>query len=72
MGLVDRRNYRIVVEGEIGPRYAWAFDGMELSAANGETELTGAVDQSQLHGLLGRIADLGLTLRSVGPLNPDT
>jgi len=72
VGLVDRRNYRIVVEGEIGPRYAWAFDGMELSAANGETELTGAVDQSQLHGLLGRIADLGLTLRSVGPLNPDT
>ena len=69
---MDRRDYRIVVEGEIGPRYAWAFDGMELSAANGETELTGAVDQSQLHGLLGRIADLGLTLRSVSPLNPDT
>jgi hypothetical protein len=69
---MDRRNYRIVVEGEIGPRYAWAFDGMEISAAHGETELTGPVDQSQLHGLLGRIADLGLTLRSVGPLNPDT
>jgi hypothetical protein len=69
---MDRRYYRIVVEGEIGPRYAWAFDGMEISAAHGETELTGPVDQSQLHGLLGRIADLGLTLRSVAPLNPDT
>ena len=71
-GAMDRRDYRIVVEGEIGPRYAWAFDGMEISAAHGETELTGPVDQSQLHGLLGRIADLGLTLRSVAPLNPDT
>jgi hypothetical protein len=69
---MDRRYYRIVVEGEIGPRYAWAFDGMEISAAHGETELTGPVDQSQLHGLLGRIADLGLTLRSVAPLNPDS
>jgi hypothetical protein len=72
VGLVDRRNYRIVVEGEIGPRYAWAFDGMEISAAHGETELTGPVDQSQLHGLFGRIADLGLTLLIVVPLSPDT
>ena len=29
-------------------------------------------DQSHLYGLLGRIADLGLTLRSVTPLNTDT
>jgi hypothetical protein len=70
---VDGRCYRIIVEGEIGPRYAHAFDGMEIRAADGTTEITGpVVDQSQLHGLLGRIADLGLTLRSVTPLNPDT
>jgi hypothetical protein len=70
---VVRRYYRIVVEGEIGPRYTAAFDGMEISAANGATEITGPiVDQSRLHGLLGRIADLGLTLRSVTPLNTDT
>jgi hypothetical protein len=70
---VDRRHYRIVIEGEIGPRYAAAFDGMEICAADGETEITGPiVDQSHLHGLLGRIADLGLTLRSVNPLNTDT
>jgi hypothetical protein len=71
-GAMDRHYYRIVVEGEIGPRYAWAFDGMEISAANGETELTGPVDQSQLHGLLCQIADLGLTLLIVVPLRPDT
>jgi len=69
---MDRRYYRIVVEGEIGPRYAAAFEGMEICAANGETEITGPiVDQSHLHGLLGRIADLGLTLRSVSQLNTD-
>ena len=69
---MDCRYYRITVEGEIGPRYAAAFDGMEIRAAHGETEITGPiVDQSHLHGLIGRIADLGLTLRSVTPVNPD-
>jgi hypothetical protein len=70
---MDGRYYRIVIEGEIGPRYATAFDGMEICAAHGETEITGPiVDQSHLHGLLVRIADLGLTLRSINPLNTDT
>jgi hypothetical protein len=70
---MDRVSYRIVVEGEIGPRYASAFDGMNIRAADGETEISGPIaDQSQLHGLIGRIADLGLTLRSVTPLNTDT
>jgi len=70
---VDRRRYRIVVEGEIGPRYAAAFDGMEISPAHGETAITGPiVDQSHLHGLLGRIADLGLTLLSVTAVSTDT
>jgi hypothetical protein len=69
---MDRRYYRIIVEGEIGPRFAAAFDGMEIRAANGETEITGPiVDQSHLHGLLDRIADLGLTLRSVSQLKTD-
>lgn len=70
---MDRRRYRIVVEGEIGPRYAAAFDGMEISPAHGETAITGPiVDQSHLHGLLGRIADLGLTLLSVTAVSTDT
>jgi hypothetical protein len=69
---MDRLYYRITVKGEIGPRYAAAFRGMEIHAAHGETEITGPIiDQSQLHGLLDRIADLGLTLRSVTPLNTD-
>jgi hypothetical protein len=70
---MDDRSYRIIVEGELGARYAAAFDGMTIRAAGGATEITGPVlDQSHLHGLLGRIADLGLTLRSVTPINTDT
>ena len=61
--------YRIVVEGELGPRYASAFDGMTVHAHDGETDITGPiVDQSHLHGLLERIAGLGLTLYSLTPL----
>lgn len=63
------RRYRLVVEGELGPRYASAFDGMTLFAHDGETEITGSIiDQSHLQGLLTRIASLGLTLLSLGPL----
>ena len=59
--------YRLVVEGELGPRYASAFDGMTLRAHDGETEITGPIiDQSHLQGLIERIASLGLTLHSLG------
>lgn len=64
--------YRIVIEGELGPRYASAFDGMTLHADNGETEIIGPIiDPSHLQGLLGRIAGPGLTLHSVNPLAAD-
>jgi len=64
------RMYRLVVNGELGPRYASAFKGMAVSAAGGKTEITGAIiDQSHLQGLLERISDLGLTLYSVTPLD---
>ena len=64
--------YRIVIEGELGPRYASAFDGMTLRADNGETEISGPIiDQSHLQGLLERIAGLGLTLHSLNPLETE-
>ena len=64
--------YRIVIDGELGPRYASAFDGMTLRAHNGETDITGTIiDQSHLQGLLERIASLGLTLHSLTPLDND-
>lgn len=64
--------YRIVVKGELGPRYASAFDGMTLHAHAGETELIGSIiDPSHLQGLLGRIAGLGLSLHSLAPLDTE-
>jgi hypothetical protein len=64
------RVYRLVVNGELGARYASAFDGMDISTGGGRTEITGAItDQSHLQGLLERISGLGLTLYSVTPLD---
>jgi hypothetical protein len=58
--------YRIVVSSELSERYAPAFEGMKLEAKGGRTILTGEiVDQAHLHGILNRIARLGLALISV-------
>ncbi len=66
---MSARGYRIVVEGELGPRYLSAFEGLAGRAANGRTELSGPIiDPSHLQAVLERIADLGLTLTSVTPL----
>jgi hypothetical protein len=59
-------NYEIVVLGELSQRFSAAFEGMTLLAADGQTTIAGpVVDQAQLHGLLGRVRDLGLHLVSV-------
>jgi hypothetical protein len=64
--------YRLVVVGELGPRYASAFHGMTIRAHDGETDITGPItDQSHLQGLIERIASLGLTLHSLTPLETD-
>lgn len=63
-------DYRIVVEGELGPRYKAAFGPMRLDASEGETAIIGRIeDQAELQGLLDTIATLGLALVSVTPLN---
>jgi hypothetical protein len=67
---VRPRDYRIVVEGELGPRYATAFAPMRLEIGDGNTELVGPVeDQAELQGLLDGIAALGLALVSVSPVD---
>ena len=64
------QRYRLIVKGELGARYASAFEGMTVSSHDGITEITGAViDASHLHGLLERIASLGLTLNSLATLD---
>jgi hypothetical protein len=64
--MTSTQTVRITVSGELSDRLAAAFDGMALVHRPGETELVGSVvDQAQLHGLLGRIRDLGLELESL-------
>jgi hypothetical protein len=61
--------YDIVINGELGARFAAAFSGMTIRAADGQTHITGDVlDQSHMHGILDRIRDLGIELVSVTPL----
>jgi len=58
--------YTVVVAGQLGPRFAGAFEGMVVTVVNGHTEITGfVIDRAQLRGLLDRIDDLGLTLVEV-------
>ncbi len=69
---MSAHRYRVVVEGELGPRYASAFDGMTLRADSGETELVGPItDDAHLKGLLDRIAGLGLRLLSLRRLDTE-
>jgi hypothetical protein len=57
---------RITVRGRLTQRLAPAFDGLTLKPRSGATELAGEIaDQTQLHGVLTRIRDLGLELESV-------
>jgi len=57
------RTYRLTVEGELSDIAAQAFEGMTLTRAAGTTLLVGRVrDQAELHGVLQRVSDLGLTL----------
>jgi hypothetical protein len=67
----DVTTYRIVLEGELSDRFAATFPEMHLECGDGETSLTGEIrDQAELQGLLAQVADLGLSLRSFGPVTP--
>ena len=64
--------YRLVVDGELSPRYSGAFEGMEVESRDGVTVISGTIeDQAHLHGILGRIEDLGIKLVSVAPEKDD-
>ena len=68
----SRLDIRIRVRGRLSPRLAGAFDGMRLVRCNGGTELVGeVVDQTQVHGLLARVRDLGLELDSVNVIDKE-
>jgi hypothetical protein len=61
--------YEIVLDGELSDRFVATFGDMRLERDSGRTSLTGEIaDQAQLHGLLDRVAELGLVLVSFGPV----
>ncbi len=65
--------YVVRVRGHLDPHWSACFAGLALAHdADGTTTLTGAVaDQAELHGILTRVRDLGVTLISVTPTEPD-
>ena len=65
----DPGRYEIRVRGHLDTRWAAWFDGLTLThTTDGITVLHGLiVDQAALHGVLHRLADLGLILLSVTP-----
>ena len=63
--------YQIRIKGHLGPQWSNWFGGMTITLEeNGETLLTGPVDQAALHGLLRKVRDLGMPLISAIRLNP--
>jgi hypothetical protein len=63
--------YQLRVDGHLDTHWSAHLDDLALRLEdNGTTTLSGVVqDQSQLHGLLTKIRDLGLTLISVRVLD---
>lgn len=58
--------YCIQVKGHLRAEWAgWFGDMLITLAENGDTLLTGALDQAALHGLLRKVRDLGLPLLAV-------
>ncbi len=65
--------YHIRVKEALSPEWAAWFDPLTIEAQpGGETLLAGVLpDQAALHGVLIRIANLGLTLVSLSGAEPD-
>jgi hypothetical protein len=58
--------YEIRVAGHLSANWAARFEGLSMRhETEGETVLTGMLDQAALHGVLVKIRDLGLNLISV-------
>lgn len=57
--------YQIRIKGHLDERWLRWFEGLTVvQRPDGETVISGAMDQAALHGVLSRIRDLGLELIS--------
>jgi hypothetical protein len=62
--------YRIVLRGELSPRFRALFENMSLDCAGGNTVLVGdLVDQADLAGVLNQVQAIGLELVSVNQVD---
>jgi len=58
--------YQIHIKAHLDEHWLSWFEGLTVSAQpNGETVISGEMDQAALHGALNRIRDLGVELISV-------
>ncbi|MEV5412922.1 hypothetical protein AB0K60_29305 [Thermopolyspora sp. NPDC052614] len=62
--------YEIRIEGHLDHQWTSWFGGLTITHEEGGTStIRGVVtDQSELHGLLAKVRDLGVTLISVSPV----
>ena len=63
--------YKIHVKEHLSPESRWFEDLSTCHNSDGETIISGPLDQAALHGILMRIRDLGLTIISVNLQTPD-
>ena len=70
----EARLYEIRLKGRLDGRWSDWFDGLSFThASDGTTIIRGSVaDQAALHGLLGKVRDLGLPLISVMHVEPES
>ena len=67
-----RAKCEIVIATSIGESWSEWFDGFEVTPEGTTSRLAGTiVDQSALHGILGRLRDLGIPILGVH-VTPDT
>jgi hypothetical protein len=60
------QRYQIRVEGYLATDWSDWFEGLAVcQETNGETTLSGWLDQAALHGILAKVRDLGLVLIAV-------
>lgn len=63
---MNQQHYEIRVEGHLAADWSDWFDGLAVcQEPEGQTVLSGSLDQAALHGVLAKIRDLGLVLVAV-------
>jgi hypothetical protein len=73
MTTCEQQTYQLRVVGHLDDRWSdWLGEFAIERHADGTCTLTGPVtDQAQLHGILGRLRDIGATLVSLGAVDGD-